>query len=72
MIDLFLNEETGILPTLDQNLQNILEKNIGDLDIKSARIDIGTRSPNFLGREFKKISENLVFGNNIQNLISVA
>ncbi|QPJ64416.1 MAG: flagellar filament capping protein FliD [Candidatus Nitrohelix vancouverensis] len=72
VIDLFLNEETGILPTLERNLQNILEANVGDLDIKSTRIDIGTRSPNFLGREFKKISENLVLGSNVQNLITVA
>jgi len=71
-LDLFLNEEIGILPQLKSRLDQILNVNLGDLDFKETEIGISTNTPNILARDFQKFSENQVFENTVQNLITVA
>jgi flagellar capping protein FliD len=72
VLDLFLNEKTGILPQLKTKLEDILSAGIGDLDFKETKVNINTTSPNILARDFQKFFENRLYENTIQNLITVA
>ncbi len=72
VLDLFLNEKTGILPQLKTKLDEILKEGLGDLDIKETKINISTSAPNILAKEFQNFFENRVFESTVQNLITVA
>lgn len=72
VFDLFTNSETGILPLLSEQLENIVRDNRGDLALKQNEVVIQSGAPNILAENFRKFTENSNLESTIQTLIAVA
>jgi flagellar capping protein FliD len=71
VFDLFINFEAGILPNLAETLNIILREELGELEIKENEIITQFSSPKALPENFRKFTENAIFKNKIQTLISI-
>lgn len=72
VFDLFTNPETGILPLLSEQLENIVRDGRGDLDLKQNEVIIQSGTPNILAENFRKFTENSNLESTVQTLIAVA
>ena len=69
-LKIFTDEETGLLPLLSQQLENLLRKNLGDLDQKLTQIQ--TNSSTIALEKFRKFTDVSTLSNTVKNLIAVA
>ena len=69
-LKIFTDEETGLLPLLSQQLENLLRKNTGDLDQKLTQIQ--TNSSAITAEKFRKFTNISTLNNTVKNLIAVA
>jgi len=69
-LKIFTDEETGLLPLLSQQLENLLRKNIGDLDQKLTQVQ--TNSSAIAAEKFRKFTNISTLSNTVKNLIAVA
>ena len=69
-LKIFTDEETGLLPLLSQQLENLLRKNLGDLDQKLTQIQ--TNSSTIASEKFRKFTDVSTLSNTVKNLIAVA
>jgi len=72
VFDLFTNSETGILPVLAEQLENIVRDGRGDLALKQNEVIIQSGTPNILAENFRKFTENSNLESTVQTLIAVA
>jgi len=69
-LKIFTDKETGLLPLLSQQLENLLRENIGDLDQKL--IQIQRNSSAIAAEKFRKFTDISTLSNTVKNLIAVA
>jgi len=72
VFDLFTNTETGILPVLAQQLEDIVRDDRGDLALKQNKVVVQSGAPNVLAQNFRKFTENSNLEATVQTLIAVA
>ncbi|MZH04992.1 MAG: hypothetical protein F3743_06275 [Nitrospinae bacterium] len=72
VFDLFTNSETGILPLLARQLEDIVRDDRGDLALKQSEVVIQSGAPNVLAQNFRKFTENSNLETTVQTLIAVA
>jgi flagellar hook-associated protein 2 len=72
VFDLFTNSETGILPLLAEQLENIVREGRGDLALKQNKVVIQSGTPSLLAENFRKFTENSNLEATVQTLIAVA
>ncbi len=69
-LKIFTDKETGLLPLLNQQLENLLRENIGDLDQKQTQIQ---RNSSAIATEnFRKFTDISTLSKTVKNLIAVA
>lgn len=68
---LFNDPQKGLLPVLGNQLSRILQKGLGDLDLKRDEISLRSQIPNELAERYKRFQENSALGGTVQNLITV-
>jgi len=71
MLKVFVDEEVGILPLLSKQLENLLRKNIGDLDQKINQVVIQTKTPSLPLEKLHKFTEVSRLNQTVKNLIAV-
>ena len=69
-LNIFTDEETGLLPLLTQQLDNLLRKNLGNLDQKLTQIQ--TNSSTIAAEKFRKFTDISKLSKTVKNLIAVA
>ncbi|MBT4937165.1 hypothetical protein HON22_04570, partial [Candidatus Peregrinibacteria bacterium] len=69
-LKVFTDEETGLLPLLSQQLDNLLRKNLGNLDQKLTQIQ--TNSSTIVAEKFRKFTDISTLSKTVKNLIAVA
>ena len=72
VFDLFVNAETGVLPLLSRQLEDIVRENRGDLALKQNELVIQSEAPNVLAKKFRRFVENSNLTTKVQTLIAVA
>ncbi|MEK9630070.1 MAG: flagellar filament capping protein FliD [Nitrospinota bacterium] len=72
VFDLFTNSETGILPVLAEQLEDIVRDDRGDIALKQNEVVIQSGAPNVLAQNFRKFTENSNLETTVQTLIAVA
>ena len=72
VFDLFTNSETGILPVLAEQLEDIVREGSGDLALKQNEVVLQSGAPNILAENFRKFTENSNLESTVQTLIAVA
>ena len=69
-LKIFTDKETGLLPLLSQQLENLLRENIGDLDQKQTQIQ--RNSSAIAAENFRKFTDISTLSKTVKNLIAVA
>lgn len=72
VLNLFTDSQTGILPRLKEQLDSVLEKDLGRIDLKAVKIEGLTNIPGVLADKYQKYVETFTFREKVQNLIAVA
>ena len=72
VFDLFTNSQIGILPLIDERLENILLEGRGDLALKQTEVITQPGTPDVLAENFRKFTENSTLSTTVQTLIAVA
>ncbi|MCL0044746.1 hypothetical protein M1N16_00790 [Nitrospinaceae bacterium] len=70
-LKIFTDEEAGILPLLSKQLENLLRKNLGDLDQKIKQVVIQTKTPSLPLEKLHKFTEVSRLNQTVKNLIAV-
>ncbi len=68
-LKIFTDEEAGLLPLLSQQLDNLLRKNLGNLDQKLTQIQ--TNSSTIASEKFRKFTDISTLSKTVKNLIAV-
>jgi flagellar capping protein FliD len=71
-LNIFTDEESGILPLLSEQLKHLLRENLGDLDQKIAQVAIQTKKTNFRVGKLGKFTEVSTLNETVKNLITIA
>jgi hypothetical protein len=71
-LNIFTDKESGILPLLSQQLENVLQENLGDLDQKINQIKIQTKGLDLLAKKLNKFTEISSLSQTFKSLITVA
>lgn len=72
VLNLFTDTQTGILPQLKKQLDSVLEKDLGRVDLKAVKIEGLTNIPGVLADKYQKYVETFTFQEKVKNLIAVA
>jgi hypothetical protein len=70
-LEIFTNEESGILPLLSKQLENLLRENLGDLDQKKDQVEIKAKTNSSTFEKPNKLTEVYSSNKTVKNLISV-
>ncbi len=71
-IDLLIDEKSGILPILSQQLGNLLNEDLGDLDQKINQVTVQTKTPSFPMAKLGEFTEVSSLNQTVKNLITIA
>jgi len=71
-LSIFTDKESGILPLLSHQLENVLQENLGDLDQKINQIKIQTKGLDLLAKKLNKFTEISSLSQTFKSLITVA
>lgn len=72
VLELFNDNETGILPSLQAQLESLLTEDVGRLDLKSARLEALSELDTGTQESFQRAFEKLLLQANTRNLIAIA
>jgi len=72
VLDLLNNPETGILPLLDKQLNQILESGPGDIALKRQKISQSSETPDQFAARLRQFEEYSNLQRTAQTLIAVA
>ncbi|HIL27523.1 MAG TPA: hypothetical protein EYG21_09125 [Nitrospinaceae bacterium] len=70
-LEIFTNEESGILPLLGKQLENLLRENLGDLDQKKDQVKVQAKTNSSSPEKLNKLTEVYSLNKTVKNLISV-
>jgi len=70
-LNIFTDEESGILPLLSQQLENLLKENLGDVDQKINQVAMQTKTPSLPTGKLHKFTEVSRLNQTVKNLITV-
>jgi flagellar capping protein FliD len=70
-LNIFTDEESGVLPLLSQQLENLLKENLGDVDQKINQIAMQTKTPSLPTGKLHKFTEVSRLNQTVKNLITV-
>ena len=70
-LKIFTDEESGILPLLSEQLENLLRENLGDVDQKITQVTIQTKTPSLPTGKLHKFTEISRWNQVVKNLITV-
>ena len=71
-LNTFTDKESGILPLLSQQLEKVLQENLGDLDRKINQIEIQTKGLGLPDKKLHKFTEISSLSQTVKSLITVA
>lgn len=72
VLDLFNNPENGILPSLDEQLNRILDSGLGDIGFKRRKLSLLSGLPAPVADKLRQFEDSSNLKRPIQNLIAVA
>ena len=70
-LNIFTDEESGVLPLLSQQLENLLKENLGDVDQKINQVAMQTKTPSLPTGKLHKFTEVSRLNQTVKNLITV-
>jgi len=70
-LNIFTDEESGILPLLSQQLENLLKENLGGVDQKINQVAMQTKTPSLPTGKLHKFTEVSRLNQTVKNLITV-
>ena len=70
-LKIFTDEESGMLPLLSEQLENLLRENLGDVDQKITQVTIQTKTPSLPTGKLHKFIEVSRLNQVVKNLITV-
>ena len=72
IINILIDEKTGILPLLSQRLENFLYKGLGDLDQKINQVTAQRKTPSLSMAKLGEFTEVSTLNKTVKNLITIA
>lgn len=72
VLSLFTDPQTGILPQLQNQLDSILKKDLGRVDLKAVQIAALSNVPAVLAGKYQKYVDSFTLQEKVQNLLAVA